>query len=54
MKQNGFVTKIPELNKGEQIHIQYLSAYNKKVENKVNTWLAVDEMKKKLEEWIGI
>ena len=32
MKQNGFVTKIPDLNKGEKIHIQYLTAYDKKDE----------------------
>ena len=49
MKQNGFVTKIPDLNKGEKIHIQYLTAYDKKDEQKVNTWLAVDEFKRKLE-----
>ncbi len=54
MKQNGFVTKIPDLNKGEKIHIQYLTAYDKKDEQKVNTWLAVDEFKRKLENWIGI
>lgn len=54
MKQNGFLTKIPELNKGEKIHIQYLTAYDKKGEQKVNTWLAVDEFKRKLENWIVI
>ena len=54
MKQNGFVTKIPDLNKGEQIYIQYLTAYDKRDEQKVNTWLAVDEFKRKLENWIGI
>ena len=54
MKQNGFVTKIPDLNKEEKIHIQYLTAYDKKDEQKVNTWLAVDEFKRKLENWIGI
>lgn len=54
MKQNGFVTKIPNLNKGEKIHIHYLTAYDKKDEQKVNTWLAVDEFKRKLENWIGI
>lgn len=54
MKQNGFVTKIPNLNQGEKIHIQYLTAYDKKDEQKVNTWLAVDEFKRKLENWIGI
>jgi len=54
MKQNGFVTKIPDLNKEEKIHIQYLTAYDKKEEHKINTWLAVDEFKRKLENWIGI
>lgn len=54
IRQNGFVTKIPNLNKGEKIHIQYLTAFDKKDEQKVNTWLAVDEFKGKLESWIGI
>lgn len=54
MRENGFVTKIPNLKKGEKIHIQYLAAYDKKDEQKVNTWLAVDEFKRKLENWIGI
>jgi hypothetical protein len=54
MKQNGFMTKIPDLNEGEKIHIQYLTAYDKKYEQKVNTWLAVDEFKRKLENWIGL
>jgi hypothetical protein len=31
-----------------------LTAYDKKDEQKVNTWLAVDEFKGKLENWIGI
>jgi hypothetical protein len=54
IKQNGFLTKIPELDLGEKIHIQYLCAYDKKDEEKVNTWLAVDETKRNLENWIGI
>lgn len=54
MKQNGFVTKIPDLKKGEKIHIQYLTSYDKKEEQKVNTWVAVDELKRNLENWIGI
>jgi hypothetical protein len=54
MKQNGFVTKIPDLRKDEKIYIQYLTAYDKRDEQKVNTWLAVDEFKRKLENWIGI
>ena len=54
MKQNGFVTNIPELKKGEKIHIQYLTAFDKTDAQKVNTWLAVDAFKRKLENWIGI
>ncbi|PUB32740.1 hypothetical protein C8J95_104141 [Elizabethkingia sp. YR214] len=54
MKQNGFVTKIPELNKGEKLHIQYLTAYDKRDKEKVNTWLGVDESKRNLENLIGI
>lgn len=54
MKQNGFITKIPLLNKGEKIHMQYLVAYDRKDEHKVNTWLAVDESKRNLENWIGL
>lgn len=54
MKQNGLITKIPNLNKGEKIHIQYLTAYDRKDKQKVNTWLAVDEFKRNLENWVGI
>lgn len=54
MKQNGFVTKIPELNKGEKLYIQYLTAYDKRDKEKVNTWLGVDESKRNLENLIGI
>jgi len=54
MKQNGLITKIPHLNKGEKLYIQYLVAYDKKDESKVNTWLAVDESKRNLENWIGL
>ena len=32
MKQNGFVTKVPELNEGEKLHIHYLTAYDKRDE----------------------
>ena len=53
-RQNGFTTKIPSLNIGEKIHIQYLTAYDKKDNNKVNTWLAVDESIRNLENWIGL
>ncbi|TRX32585.1 hypothetical protein [Flavobacterium restrictum] len=54
MKENGFITKIPILDKNEKIHIQFLTAYDRKDEQKVNTWLAVDETKQNLENWIGI
>lgn len=54
MKQNGFVTRIPKLNKSEKIYIHYLTAFDKRDEKKVNTWLAVDEFKRRLEKWIGI
>ena len=54
MKKNGFVTKIPLLNRDEKIHIQYLIAYDRKDEYKVNTWIAVDESKRNLENWIGV
>ena len=54
MLKEGFETEIPELHVGEQIHIQYLSAYDKKNPESVNTWLAVDEFKRKLENWIGV
>jgi len=54
VKQNGFVTKDFELHKSEKIHIQYLVAYNKKDDHKESTWLAVDQAKKSLENWIGI
>lgn len=54
IKQNGFVTKISKLNKGEKIHIQYLVAYDNKSNQEVNTWLAVDISKRNLEKWIGI
>lgn len=53
-RQNGFSTKVPPLNEGEKIHIQYLIAYDKADRNNVNTWLAVDETKSKLEKWIGV
>nr|WP_321411258.1 hypothetical protein [uncultured Carboxylicivirga sp.] len=54
MLKEGFETEIPELRVGEQIHIQFLSAYDKKNPESVNTWLAVDEFKQKLENWIGV
>nr|WP_299174913.1 hypothetical protein [uncultured Allomuricauda sp.] len=54
MLKEGFETEIPELKIGEQIHIQYLSAYDQTNSESVGTWLAVDEFKRILENWIGI
>lgn len=54
MRQNGLVTSVPDLWQGEKMHIQYLTAYDRKDDQKVNTWLAVEEFKRKLENWIGI
>lgn len=54
MLKEGFETEIPELKIGEQIHIQYLSAYDQTNSESVRTWFAVDEFKRKLENWIGI
>ncbi|MEZ4799738.1 MAG: hypothetical protein R2809_08195 [Flavobacteriales bacterium] len=54
VKQNGFVTKIPHLKQGEKIHVQYLTAYDKRDDQRVNTWLAVEQSKKMLEKWIGM
>lgn len=54
MRPNGFVTKIPPLKKDEKIHIHYLVAYDKRDEHKINTWLAVDESKRILENWVGL
>ncbi len=51
---NGFTTAIPSLAVGESIHFHYLSAFNKKNENSINTWLAVDAFKRDLENWVGI
>ena len=54
MKKNGFITKIPDLKMGEKLHLQYLTAYDKNDVKNGNTWLAVDEFKLKLENWIGV
>ncbi|MHA7101262.1 hypothetical protein [Roseivirga pacifica] len=53
MVKEGLETATPEFKVGEQIHIQYLTAYDEKNPESVNTWLAVDEFKRKLENWIG-
>ena len=56
MKKNGFITKIPDLKIDERLHLQYICAYDNRSNDpeNVNTWLAVDEFKNKLENWIGI
>jgi hypothetical protein len=56
MNKNGFISKLPDLKTNERLHIQYLCAYAKRSNDpeNVNTWLAVDEFKSKLEKWIGI
>ena len=50
----GLQTEIPELKKNEKLHIQYLSAIDEKNESKINCWTAVDDLKRHLENWIGI
>lgn len=56
MKENGFITKIPDLRTDERLHLQYICAYDKRSTDpeNVNTWLAVDVFKDRLEEWIGL
>ncbi|GAB3494286.1 hypothetical protein GCM10027341_10280 [Spirosoma knui] len=54
MKRNGFITHLPDLKVGEKISIHYLTAYDIRNESKVNTWLAVEESKRALENWIGL
>ena len=54
MQQKGLFTEVPELEKTEKLYLQYLTAYDKRDTTKINTWLAVDEFKRKLESWIGI
>lgn len=52
----GFETKIPPLKKNENVHVQYLSAidvYDGEGKN-INSWIAVNEFKKDLENRIGI
>lgn len=54
MQENGLRTLIPNLNKGENLHLQYLTAYDKRSIESVSTWLAVDQDKRKLENWVGL
>ncbi|GAB5564112.1 MAG: hypothetical protein Wins2KO_11750 [Winogradskyella sp.] len=54
LKESSIRTKVPELEVGEKIHLQYLSAFDKQNTETINTWVAVDEYKSELEKWIGI
>lgn len=54
MQENGLRTSIPNLNQGENLYLHYLTAYDKRNIECVNTWLAVDQDKRKLENWVGI
>jgi hypothetical protein len=54
VQPDGLVTIVPELDFGEHIHFHYLVAYDQQSEVKVNTWFAVDEFKRNLENWIGV
>jgi len=54
IKTQGVVSTIPELELDEKLHLQYLTAYSERSSESVSSWLAVDEFKTKLENWIGI
>lgn len=54
LEKNGISSVIPDLIKGEKIHIQFIVAFDYKQPEKVNTWLAVDQYIRELEKWIGI
>ncbi len=54
LEKNRLSTRIPNLIKGERLHVQYLTAYDRKQSDKVNTWIAVDQYIRDLEKWIGI
>jgi hypothetical protein len=54
LQREGFVTPIPDLNEGEHIHLHYLTAFDEKNRESVNTWLAVDLFKRDIENWVGI
>lgn len=45
-QREGFLTPIPDLNEGEHIHFHYITAFDRKNRESVNTWLAVDMFKK--------
>lgn len=54
MYENGFSTNIPDLKRDKKLYIHYICAYDYKSKNKIDTWIAVDEIKGKLEHWIGL
>ena len=54
LNESSIRTKVPELQVGEKIHLQYLTAFDKQNIETINTWVAVDENKSELEKWIGI
>lgn len=54
MKESSILITIPEIEINEKIHLQILMAYDRQNRESVNTWLAVDQNKYSLEEWIGI
>lgn len=54
MRKNGFSSKVPDLYQGEKMYLHYLTAFDNSDERKINTWLAVDQNKKNLEQWIGL
>lgn len=54
LEKNGISSVIPDLINGEKIHIHFITAFDQKQPEKVNTWLAVDQYIRELEKWIGI
>ena len=50
----GVKTTVPQLNKGEELHMHYLMAYGPRELNNVDTWLAVDIPKRSIDNWLGI
>lgn len=54
IKTHGVISTIPKLENSEKLHLQYLSAYSETSPESVSSWLAVDEFKRKLENWVGI
>lgn len=54
LKLNEVRTLIPTLQFNEKIQLQYLVAYDTQKEGCVDSWLAVEQSKQDLENWIGI